>query len=121
MTHIEHQPPTPSSSSAAPARPAAASPSASPRAASPSASAPAAATPPFDWEDRATWAAGARRRGAAYITFFPDLAVPGAADAVAEFAQIAAANGVRGSSCCPAAARPEAAGAPSRRVQERRA
>ena len=48
------------------------------------------ATPPFDWEDPATWAPAVRGADALYISFFPDLAVPGAAEAVAEVARLAA-------------------------------
>jgi uncharacterized protein YbjT (DUF2867 family) len=53
-----------------------------------------AADPPFAWEDRTTWApvlAGAR---AVYITYFPDLSVPGAPDDVAELSRLARAAGV---------------------------
>ena len=53
------------------------------------------AEPPFDWEDQATWAPAASRRGAAYITYYPDLAFPGAADKVRSFAAVAVENGVR--------------------------
>ncbi|MDQ5833788.1 MAG: NmrA family transcriptional regulator, partial [Actinomycetota bacterium] len=36
-----------------------------------------AADPPFDWEDRATWAPALRGATSAYVSFYPDLAVPG--------------------------------------------
>ena len=36
----------------------------------------------FDWEDRATWAPALTGATAAYITYAPDLAFPGAADKV---------------------------------------
>src|SRR5688500_15454700 len=52
-------------------------------------------TPPFDWEDRATWAPALQGARAAYVSFFPDLAVPGAAEAIAELARIAVAGGTR--------------------------
>jgi uncharacterized protein YbjT (DUF2867 family) len=45
--------------------------------------------PPLDWEDRATWALALRNMGAVYITYQPDLAVPGAVDAVRSFAELA--------------------------------
>src|SRR5215469_6626793 len=32
--------------------------------------------PPFDWEDRATWAPALDGAGAAYISYYPDLAAP---------------------------------------------
>ena len=41
--------------------------------------------PPFDWEDRATWAPALRGMASAYIAYQPDLAVPGAVDAVRAF------------------------------------
>lgn len=52
-------------------------------------------TPPFDWEDQATWLPALRDVGAVYITYYPDLAFPGAADTVGAFAELAVAHGVR--------------------------
>jgi uncharacterized protein YbjT (DUF2867 family) len=52
------------------------------------------AQPPFDWEDRDTWAPVLRGAAKVYVTYFPDLAVPGAADAVGELARLAAELGV---------------------------
>jgi uncharacterized protein YbjT (DUF2867 family) len=51
--------------------------------------------PPFDWEDRATWAPAVDGVSAAYVTYSPDLAVPGAPEAVAAFSALAAERGVR--------------------------
>jgi uncharacterized protein YbjT (DUF2867 family) len=51
--------------------------------------------PPFDWEDRATWAPALGGVTAAYVSYFPDLAVPGAPAAVGELAELAAELGVR--------------------------
>jgi uncharacterized protein YbjT (DUF2867 family) len=51
--------------------------------------------PPFDWENRNTWTAALRGVGAAYVTYYPDLAVPGASDTVGAFADLAVRNGVR--------------------------
>jgi uncharacterized protein YbjT (DUF2867 family) len=51
--------------------------------------------PPFDWEDEATWAPALRDVGAVYVTYYPDLAAPGAADAVRTFAELAVESGVR--------------------------
>jgi uncharacterized protein YbjT (DUF2867 family) len=53
------------------------------------------ATPPFDWTDAATWPAALDGVGSVYVTYYPDLAVPGAAEAVAAFADLAVARGVR--------------------------
>jgi uncharacterized protein YbjT (DUF2867 family) len=52
-------------------------------------------SPPFDWEDQATWAPALRNAGAAYITYYPDLAIPGAADAIGSFVDRALEHGVR--------------------------
>jgi len=49
----------------------------------------------FDWEDEATWAPALADVDAAYITYYPDLAFPGAADIVGSFADLAVAKGVR--------------------------
>jgi uncharacterized protein YbjT (DUF2867 family) len=51
-------------------------------------------TPPFDWEDRSTWAPVLEGVGSAYISHHLD-ALPGAADTVGSFAELAVANGVR--------------------------
>ena len=51
--------------------------------------------PPFNWDDRKTWTSALDGVGAAYITYYPDLAVPGAAATVGEFAKLAVMNGVR--------------------------
>ncbi|MGX7672266.1 NmrA family transcriptional regulator [Plantactinospora sp. DSM 117369] len=51
--------------------------------------------PPFDWWDRATWAGAIRGVSAAYLSFYPDLAVPGAAETVRSFTELAVRGGVR--------------------------
>jgi uncharacterized protein YbjT (DUF2867 family) len=51
--------------------------------------------PPFDWDDRATWEPALRGAAAAYVTYVPDLAVPGATDAVAALAATALSAGTR--------------------------
>lgn len=51
--------------------------------------------PPFDWTERSTWEPALDGVGSAYVSFFPDLAVPGAVDAVGSFAELAVANDVR--------------------------
>lgn len=48
-----------------------------------------AATPPFDWEDPATWEPVLRGAAGVYISYFPDVAMPGADEAVAEVARLA--------------------------------
>ena len=53
------------------------------------------ATPPFDWTDEATWPTGLDGVGSVYVTYYPDVAVPGAAEAVGAFADLAVARGVR--------------------------
>jgi uncharacterized protein YbjT (DUF2867 family) len=50
---------------------------------------------PFDWEDESTWAPAIQDVKAAYITYYPDLAFPGAAEKVGKFAKLAADNGVK--------------------------
>jgi uncharacterized protein YbjT (DUF2867 family) len=52
-------------------------------------------TPPFDWTDEATWPAALDGVGSVYVTYYPDLAVPGAGEAVGTFAGLAVARGVR--------------------------
>jgi uncharacterized protein YbjT (DUF2867 family) len=45
--------------------------------------------PPFDWEDPRTWAPALDGVGSVYLSYYPDLAVPGAVDAVGAFARLA--------------------------------
>jgi len=51
--------------------------------------------PPFDWDRPETWAAALDGVTAAYLAYAPDLAFPGAADTVGEFARRAVGAGVR--------------------------
>jgi uncharacterized protein YbjT (DUF2867 family) len=51
--------------------------------------------PPFDWENRATWAAALQGVDSAYVSYYPDLAAPGATDAIRAFCEVAVASGVR--------------------------
>ncbi|MBE1491566.1 NAD(P)H-binding protein [Plantactinospora soyae] len=51
--------------------------------------------PPFDWADRASWAPALHGVTSAYLSFYPDLAVPGAADAIRSFTDLAVRHGVR--------------------------
>jgi uncharacterized protein YbjT (DUF2867 family) len=50
--------------------------------------------PPFDWEDRDTWAAALDGVGSVYLTYYPDLALPGAVEATRSFAELAVNSGV---------------------------
>lgn len=54
-----------------------------------------AGAPPFDWDNPATWAAAVDGMAAVYVSYFPDLAVPGAVDAVRELSDVAQRAGVR--------------------------
>ncbi len=51
--------------------------------------------PPFDWGDQSTWDAALDGVTAVYITYAPDLAIPGATDAIRAFVERASENGVR--------------------------
>ena len=53
------------------------------------------AQPPFEWEDRSTWAPAMRGIHAMYISYYPDLAVPGATDVVRALAEHAVFAGVQ--------------------------
>jgi uncharacterized protein YbjT (DUF2867 family) len=50
---------------------------------------------PFDWEDPATWAPALTGVKAAYVSYYPDLAAPGASAAIGSFAEIAVNSGTR--------------------------
>ncbi|ALL66521.1 Putative nucleoside-diphosphate-sugar epimerase [Paraburkholderia caribensis MBA4] len=52
-------------------------------------------TPPFDWADRASWGPALEGVKAVYISYFPDLAVDGAADDIQAFTRLAVQSGVR--------------------------
>ena len=52
------------------------------------------ADPRFDWEDRSTWAAALDGVRAVYLTYYPDLALPGAVEASRDFAELALQRGV---------------------------
>jgi uncharacterized protein YbjT (DUF2867 family) len=52
-------------------------------------------TPPFEWDDTATWAAALHEVAAVYIVYYPDLAFPAAAETIRSFARTAVAHGVR--------------------------
>ncbi|WP_048648642.1 NAD(P)H-binding protein [Nitratireductor soli] len=50
---------------------------------------------PFDWEDPATWDGALDGISAAYLSYFPDLSLPGAAETVEAFARRAVDKGVK--------------------------
>ncbi len=49
----------------------------------------------FDWEDRATWAPALQGTTSAYVSYYPEIAAPGASEVIAEFTQLAVECGVR--------------------------
>ena len=53
------------------------------------------AQPPFDWRNRATWPPALLGVSAVYISYHPDLAVPGAVEDVRSFAELAISSGVQ--------------------------
>jgi len=52
-------------------------------------------TPSFDWEDAGTWAAAVKDMDAVYLSYHPDLAIPGAVEKIAAFTKIAVTNGIK--------------------------
>jgi uncharacterized protein YbjT (DUF2867 family) len=50
--------------------------------------------PPFDWDNPNTWPAALRNVGAVYITYYPDLAAPGATEAIRLFTDLAVKSGL---------------------------
>ena len=53
------------------------------------------AEPPFDWEKPDTWATALEGVGSAYVSYYPDLAIPGAPAAVRSFTELAVESGVQ--------------------------
>lgn len=51
--------------------------------------------PPFDWQNQRTWAPALQDVTSAYLSYYPDLAVPGAAATVASFVELGVKSGVR--------------------------
>lgn len=52
-------------------------------------------TPSFDWEDAATWKPVLKDVASVYISYHPDLAIPGAVEKVGAFTKLAVENGVK--------------------------
>lgn len=53
------------------------------------------ASPSFDWNDSSNWKAVLDGVTAAYISYSPDLAIPGATDAIRNFVELAVSQGVK--------------------------
>lgn len=51
--------------------------------------------PPFDWEDRSTWAPVLAGVTSAYVAYAPDAGFPGAAETIEAFARLAVSSGAR--------------------------
>lgn len=52
-------------------------------------------TPSFDWNNPETWRTAIEGTTTAYVTYQPDLAIPGAESTIKEFVRIAAATGLK--------------------------
>ncbi|MFE3450295.1 NAD(P)H-binding protein [Nonomuraea sp. NPDC059194] len=50
---------------------------------------------PFDWQDPATWEPALQDVRAVYVSYYPDLAAPGAPEAVGAFSRLAVDGGAR--------------------------
>jgi uncharacterized protein YbjT (DUF2867 family) len=51
--------------------------------------------PPFDWENPDTWAPALEGVDSVYVSYYPDIAIPGAVEAVRSFTELTVRNGVR--------------------------
>src|SRR6188768_533393 len=49
---------------------------------------------PFDWNDESTWPEALRGARALYLTYFPDIAAPDAAERIGRASRLAAESGV---------------------------
>ena len=52
-------------------------------------------TPSFDWNNKSTWEAVLNNISSVYISYYPDLAIPGTVDAIAQFSNLAVKKGVQ--------------------------
>lgn len=50
---------------------------------------------PFDWDNQATWEKAINGMECIYVSYYPDLAVPGTVDIIRAFTQIAVDNGIK--------------------------
>jgi uncharacterized protein YbjT (DUF2867 family) len=64
--------------------------------------------PPFNWENRATWEPALDGVASVYLTYYPDLALPGAVEATREFAEVALKQGVKRMALLSGRGEPEA-------------
>jgi uncharacterized protein YbjT (DUF2867 family) len=64
--------------------------------------------PRFDWEEPKTWAPVLDGVGSVYISYYPDLAVPGAREVVSSFAELAVRSGVTRQALIAGRGEPEA-------------
>lgn len=53
------------------------------------------ATPSFDWEDQSTWKPALKDIGSVYISYHPDLAIPGTVKIIGAFTKVAVESGVK--------------------------
>ncbi len=53
------------------------------------------ANPPFDWNDQSTWKAALHGVSTVYLSYAPDLAIPGATDTIRTFVEKAVAHDVQ--------------------------
>jgi uncharacterized protein YbjT (DUF2867 family) len=51
--------------------------------------------PKFDWNDKTTWKQSLQNIESVYISYYPDLAIPGVVKAISEFTEMAVKNGVQ--------------------------
>jgi uncharacterized protein YbjT (DUF2867 family) len=65
-------------------------------------------SPPFDWEIRSTWEPALEGVSAVYLTYYPDLAMPGAVEATRAFAEVAVRKGVKRMALLSGRGEPEA-------------
>ncbi|SDI57661.1 NAD(P)H-binding protein [Nonomuraea jiangxiensis] len=75
------------------------------------------ATPAFGWDDRSTWPQALDGVTAVYLSYYPDLAMPGAYDDIKAFTELAVGKGVRRLVLLSGRGEPEAQ-ASERTVQE---
>lgn len=52
-------------------------------------------SPPFDWFDPTTWEPALGGVGAVYVSYWPDLAAPGAVEATSKLSELAVEKGIR--------------------------
>src|SRR5918997_150715 len=51
--------------------------------------------PPFDWENPDTWPRASEGVESVYVSYYPDIAIPGAVEAVRSFTELAVQSRVR--------------------------